>query len=73
MTTLGASLLEGLLAADAGHRGPRTDCGTGHQASFVAYRVKQVDTVLGPVRCAVPGTTAPPAVTAWRHATTNWT
>jgi len=49
MTTLGASLLEGLLAADAGHRGPSVDCGAGHQAGFVSYRVKTIDTVLGPI------------------------
>lgn len=28
MTQLGAHLLEGLLAADTGHRGPRIDCGS---------------------------------------------
>jgi hypothetical protein len=49
MTSLGASLLEGLLAVDGGHRGPRIDCGAGHQASFLAYRSKSLDTVLGPV------------------------
>jgi hypothetical protein len=50
MTRLGASLLEKLLAADGGYRGPRADCGAGHQAVFVSYRAKTVDTVLGPVR-----------------------
>ena len=49
MTRLGAGLLEDLLAADAGHRGPRADCGAGHQAEFVSYRAKTIDTVLGPV------------------------
>ena len=49
MTTVGASLLEGLLAADPGYRGPRIPCGAGHQAGFVSYRDKTVDTVLGPV------------------------
>jgi hypothetical protein len=49
MTALGASLLEGLLAVDSGHRGPRIDCGAGHEAGFVAYRGKQIDTVLGPI------------------------
>jgi len=49
MTTVGASLLEGLLAADPGYRGPRIPCGSGHQAGFVSYRDKTVDTVLGPV------------------------
>ncbi|VBA32425.1 hypothetical protein LAUMK4_05757 [Mycobacterium persicum] len=47
MTQLGASLLEQLLSADTGHRGPRIDCGAGHHAQFVGYRDKQVDTVLG--------------------------
>jgi hypothetical protein len=47
MTALGASLLEGLLATDRGHRGPRIDCGSGHQAEFVSYRSKTFDTVLG--------------------------
>ncbi len=46
---LGRSLLEPLLAADAGYRGPRVPCGAGHQAEFVSYRDKTVDTVLGPV------------------------
>jgi hypothetical protein len=36
MTRLGAGLLEDLLAADAGYRGPRVDCGSGHQAAFVS-------------------------------------
>jgi hypothetical protein len=50
MSALGASLLQELLAADAGHRGTLIDCGAGHAASFVAYRRKMIDTVLGPVR-----------------------
>ena len=50
MLRLGASLLEDLLAADAGHRGPRVECGAGHQAGFVSYRAKTIDTVLGPVQ-----------------------
>lgn len=49
MTQLGCSLLERLLAADPGHRGPRVDCGAGHPAEFVGYRAKTIDTVLGPV------------------------
>jgi hypothetical protein len=49
MTRLGASLLEGLLAADDGYRGPRTGCGAGHQAAFTGYRAKTIDTVLGTV------------------------
>jgi hypothetical protein len=49
VSRLGAGLLEGLLAADGGHRGPRVDCPAGHQANFAGYRDKTVDTVLGPV------------------------
>jgi hypothetical protein len=49
LTRLGRGVLEGLLAADAGHRGPRAGCGAGHQAEFASYRDKTVDTVLGPV------------------------
>lgn len=50
MLGLGASLLDSLLALDRGHRGPRIECGHGHQARFVGYRPKQIDTVLGLVR-----------------------
>ena len=50
MARLGASLLEQLLTADAGYRGPRVGCGAGHEAEFVSYREKIIDTVLGPVR-----------------------
>lgn len=50
MAALGASLLEGLPAADPGHRGPRIACGAGHVAEFISYRAKAVDTVLGPIR-----------------------
>ena len=46
---LGAGVLEDLLAADPGYRGPRTGCGAGHPAQFAGYRDKTVDTVLGPV------------------------
>jgi hypothetical protein len=46
---LGASVLEDLLAADAGYAGPRLDCGCGHRAELAGYRDKAVDTVLGPV------------------------
>ncbi len=49
LTQLGGGLLEGLLAADAGHRGPAVACEAGHQARFVSYRDKAVDTVLGAV------------------------
>jgi len=46
---LGRAVLEPLLAADAGYRGPRVPCGEGHQAGFVSCRDKRIDTVLGPV------------------------
>ncbi len=49
LTSLGRGMLEDLLTADAGYRGPRIGCGTGHQAEFVSCRPKTVDTVLGPV------------------------
>jgi hypothetical protein len=49
MTRLGAHLLEDLLALDAGYDGPAVTCGAGHQARFVSYRDKVIDTVLGPV------------------------
>jgi hypothetical protein len=46
---LGGGMLGRLLAADPGYRGPRLDCGSGHQAVFASYRGKVIDTVLGPV------------------------
>jgi hypothetical protein len=46
---VGAGMLGQLLAADPGYRGPRVPCGHGHEAVFVAYRDKVIDTVLGPV------------------------
>ena len=44
---LGGGMLEQLLAADRGHRGPRVPCGNGHEAVFAGYRDKSFDTVLG--------------------------
>ena len=44
---LGGGMLEQLLAADRGHRGPRVPCGKGHEAGFAGYRDKSFDTVLG--------------------------
>ena len=52
MLHAGAGLLGRLLASDPGYRGPRAACGNGHQAGFVAYRGKIIDTVLGPVTLA---------------------
>jgi hypothetical protein len=49
MLKLGGGMLEKLLAADPGYRGPRVPCGQGHEADFVSYRDKVIDTVLGPV------------------------
>ncbi len=49
LTRLGRHVLEDLLGADAGYRGPAVDCGAGHQAPFVSYRDKTFDSVLGPV------------------------
>ncbi len=46
---LGGSMLEQLLAAGNGYRGPRVPCGQGHEAVFAGYRDKSFDTVLGPV------------------------
>lgn len=60
MLGLGGSLLGLLLAGDLGHRGPRVDCGHGHEAGFVAYRPTTIHTVLGPVRLR----------RAWYHCTT---
>jgi hypothetical protein len=49
MLKLGGGVLGKLLGADPGYRGPRVECGAGHQAQFVSYRDKVIDTVLGPV------------------------
>jgi hypothetical protein len=59
MLKLGGGMLEELLAADPGYRGPRVPCSRGHQAEFVAYRDKTFDTVLGPVTIS----------RAWYHCT----
>ncbi len=50
MTQLGGSLLERLLSIEDGHAGQRVDCGQDHQAEFVGYRDKNIDTVLGRIR-----------------------
>ena len=47
MLQAGCGMLEQLLAADPGYRGPRVPCGQGHEAEFVSYRDKVIDTVLG--------------------------
>jgi hypothetical protein len=63
VTRLGAGLLEGLLAADDGYRGPRADCGARHQAALTGYRAKTIDTWSARSGSAGPGTTAPPTLT----------
>jgi len=51
MQRVGGVLLEQLLNSDhGGHRGPRVACGGGHQAEFIDYRPKQLQTILGAVR-----------------------
>src|SRR5487761_581728 len=50
MLKLGGAPLEELLAVDTGHRGPRVACCQGHDAEFVSYRPKFLDTVLGEVK-----------------------
>ena len=49
MLRAGCGMLGKLLAADPGYRGPRVPCGQGHEAGFVSYRDKVIDTALGPV------------------------
>src|SRR6266568_402724 len=49
MLKLGCGVLGQLRAADPGYRGPRVPCGAGHEAEFVSYRDKVIDTVLGTV------------------------
>ncbi len=50
MLKLGGRLLEDLLGIDGGHRGQRTGCGNGHDAEFISYRDKTIDTVVDPVQ-----------------------
>ena len=50
MHTVGSVLLEQLLNADhGGQSGPRLACGHGHEAEFVDYRTKHLQTILGDV------------------------
>jgi hypothetical protein len=49
MLRLGGGILEQLLAADPGYRGPRVPCGQGHDAGFVSYRDKVTGTSPGAV------------------------
>ena len=50
MHEVGGVMLKTLLDFDHGHRGPRVPCGRGHQADFVDYRSKEVQTVLSRIR-----------------------
>jgi len=51
MHELGGLLLERVLNADkGGYRGSRIDCGQGHQAEFLGYRDKRLQTVLCQIR-----------------------
>ena len=50
MQKVGSVLLEQLLNSDhGGHGGQRIACGGGHQAEFVDYRAKHLQTILGEV------------------------
>jgi len=50
MHQVGGIALAKILNADSGdHRGPRIPCGSGHEASFLDYRVKKLTTVLSEV------------------------
>jgi hypothetical protein len=51
MQRVGSVLLEQVLNSDhGGHRGQRVACAGGHQAEFVDYRPKQLQTILGLVQ-----------------------
>src|SRR5271166_5968425 len=49
MLKLGCGMLGQVLSEDPGYRGPLVPCGHGHEADFISYRDKTIDTVLGPV------------------------
>jgi hypothetical protein len=51
MHKVGSVLLEQVLNADhGGQSGPRIACGHGHQAEFIDYRTKHLQTILGDVQ-----------------------
>jgi len=51
MHKVGRVLLEQLLNCDhGGHSGQRRACGSGHQAEFIDYRTKNLQTILGQVQ-----------------------
>jgi hypothetical protein len=72
MVQVGGSLLAGLLAADAGYRGPRIACGAGHVAEFVSYRDKTSGTVPGPVTVHRAWYHCQHASWGWRRGTPSW-
>ena len=49
MHKVGGGFLEKLLDGDRGHRGQRIPCGKGHQARFVDYRGKEMETILSAI------------------------
>lgn len=49
MHRVGGVFLEKLLDRDSGHRGQKIPCGKGHQARFVDYRGKEMETVLSAI------------------------
>lgn len=49
MHKVGGVLLEKLLDRDRGHRGPHVPCGKGHEAGFVDYRGKEMETILSAI------------------------
>ena len=63
MLKLGAGVLGKLLGADPGYRGPRVDCGAGHQAQFVSCRDKSSTPCSARSPSAAPGITARTAST----------
>ena len=50
MHQVGGAILEKILDADRGHRGPRVPCDQGHEAEFVGYRGKELQTILSRIR-----------------------
>ena len=68
MIVVSCSLLEGLLAADTGHRGPRVDCGAVEAGckAVIGQRLK-----LSGTRCSTRGATAITTL-RWQHASSLW-
>jgi hypothetical protein len=49
MHRVGGVFLEKLIDRDNGHRGQRIPCGKGHEAGFVDYRGKEMETILSAI------------------------